>query len=142
MAALTGDKDRRRFGRPIQLNVGGVGTGVTIYAGAFVGVNAAGYIVPFTAATGLTPRGVAQKQVVNAGANGAEKCGAEEGDFEAENGTAGDALTVAEIGDTVYALDDNTAVKTDGTGTRSALGKLVTFSATGKPVIRVTSPIL
>lgn len=143
MTALAADKGRTRYGQPITLGRGGMATASTIYGGSLVCTNAGGYLVVGSTATGLIARGVAIVKVVNTGANGAVEAGFEEGDFEFENSAAADQLTVAEIGDTVYIVDDNTVAKTDGTGTRSAAGKLVAMDAkTGKPIVRVTSPIL
>lgn len=142
MTALAADKGRTRYGQPITLGRSLMAATTTIYGGSLVCSNAAGYLVVGSTATGLIARGVAILKCVNTGAAGAMECGFEEGDFEFENSAAADALAQAEVGDTVYIVDDNTVAKTDGTGTRSAAGKLIGFNPdNGKPIVRVTSPI-
>ncbi len=137
MTALAADKARMRLGPPVRLGRCGVATATTIYAGSLVMANAAGFAVPGATATGQFVLGVAILKVVNAGAKGAIEVGVEEGDFEFENSAAGDAIATANIGDTVYIVDDNTVALTDGTGTRSAAGKLVGMSVNSKPIVRV-----
>jgi hypothetical protein len=104
----------------------------TIYAGATVATDATGYAVPATAATGLKVWGVSEETVDNStGANGAKylkvRCGA----FTRDVGTAGDALGAADIGATVYAMDDHTVGKV-GTS-RSPAGIFLGFETDGTP---------
>lgn len=138
MAALTADKARSRLGEPIAVGRGGVAASSTIFLGSIVMTNAGGFCVAGATATGQFAQGVCTKKVVGTAANGGAEVAFEIGDFEFTSGTAGDALTVANIGDTVYIQDDDTAAATDGTGTRSALGKMVSIHpVSGKPVVRV-----
>lgn len=137
MTALAADKARMRYGTPIALGRRGVATATTIYNGSLTMVNAAGFLVPGATATGQFVRGVSTAKVVNAGANGAVECPVEEGDFEFESGTAGDAITVANIGDTAWIIDDNTVGATNGGATRSEAGKIIDISPNGKPIVRV-----
>ena len=44
------------------------------------------------------------------------------GCFRFANSAGGDEITIAEIGDVVFAVDDQTVAKTDGTSSRSPAG--------------------
>jgi len=126
MAALTGDKKQaRREGRHYDDPVAG---STTIYKGALVALNATGYLVPMSVATGLIARGVAKEQVDNSGgADGDLNCKSETGIYKFVNdGT--NPVSRATIGDNVYAEDDQT-VSTNATGT-SVAGELVDFDGT------------
>lgn len=137
MTALSKDIGRLRLGEPIAVGRGPAASSVTFYTGSIVMTNAAGYNTVGAAATGQFARGICTTGKVSPASNGAVEVGWEEGDFELESGTAADALTVANVGDTVYIIDDNTVGATDGTGTRSAAGKLVGISPNGKPIVRI-----
>lgn len=96
-----------------------------IFAGALVVLDASGNAKKGGAGTGLTARGVAMATVDNsAGAAGAESIETEKGTWRFENdGT--DTVDRTHIGGTAYIMDDQTVAATDGTGTRSAAGKIV-----------------
>lgn len=51
------------------------------------------------------------------------------GSFFLKNGTAGDAITEADVGKTCYVIDSITVGKTDGTGSRPAAGTILPFTA-------------
>lgn len=142
MAALTQNVGRLRLGQPIATGRGPAASSVTFRQGSILMTNAGGYVTVGATATGQFVRGICTTPKTSPASNGAVEVAWEEGDFELESGTAGDAITVANIGDTVYIIDDNTVGATDGGATRSAAGKLVAISPNGKPVVRVTSPIL
>jgi hypothetical protein len=136
--ALSADKTRTRFGEPTHYPKGHpVAASTTIYMGSIVMANAGGYAVVGATATGQFALGVARKKVVGNGTNGGATVEYECGDFEFESGTAGDALTIANVGDQVFLQDDDTAAATNGGSTRSALGTMVGVSANGKPIVRV-----
>lgn len=137
MTALSKDIARLRLGEPITQGRAPMATSTTFYAGSIVMTNAGGYATPGAVATGQFARGVCSLGKANSGSNGAAEIAFEEGDFEFESGTVADALTVANIGDTVYIIDDNTVGATDGTSTRSAAGKMVGLSPNGKPIVRI-----
>lgn len=136
--ALSADKARDRMGNPIHVpKAHPVVASTTIYMGSIVMANAAGYATVGATATGQFALGVATKKVVGNGTNGGVSVPYECGDFEFESGTAGDALTIANVGDQVFLIDDDTAGATNGGATRSALGTMVGVSAAGKPIVRV-----
>ncbi len=94
-----------------------------IYAGTLVVLNATGYVEPATTALGKIPVGRAREEVDNTlGQDGDESITVEQGEFKFDNSAAGDAITIAEIGDMCYAVDDQTVAKTNGGGTRSPAG--------------------
>lgn len=110
----------------------GVDGGSILYTGALIVFNALGYLAPGATATGLIAAGRAEKTVDNsAGADGAVTGKVKPGVFRYGNSAAADAITIAEIGDTCYIVDDQTVAKTDGTGTRSAAGKIVNVDSAG-----------
>lgn len=97
----------------------------TIYAGALVCLDASGWAVPGSTATTLTARGRAEELVDNSsGANGDKSVTVRRGVFQFAN-SGSDAIDRADIGGTAYIVDDETVAATDGTGTRSAAGKIV-----------------
>lgn len=129
MAALTQDRatpsrDLRAFDDPVKANA-------TIHAGALVMLDADGWAVPASAATGLTPRGRAAQAAAGGAADGATTVRVERGCFRFENSAAGDAVTRAHIGAPAYAVDDQTVSHSDGTATRSACGTIVDLDAEG-----------
>ncbi len=103
-----------------------------IHGGALVVLDASGWAVKASTATGLVVRGVAMAPADNTdGANGAIAVESRRGVFRFANSASGDAITRAEIGDTAYIVDDQTVAKTDGSGTRSAAGTIVDLDAEG-----------
>lgn len=127
LAAERGTKecDGVTFNRKVAANV-------KIYQGALVALTAAGYLTPGAAATTLIADGVALDTVDNTGgAAGDKSVEVKKGVFQFKNSAAGDAITIAELGDDCYIVDDQTVAKTDGTGTRSKAGKIVDLDAQG-----------
>ena len=113
-----------------------VATATTIYAGSLVCRNAGGYAIKGAVATTLKALGVCQKQVVNAGANGAKLVEVRRGTFPFKNSASGDLITIADVGNDCYIVDDETVAKTDGTASRSIAGK-VEFIRDGLVYVRV-----
>lgn len=132
MAALTAPRDTQEKAHSYMMaDQRGVATGVTIYAGAIVVRNAAGYLAPATTATTIAPMGVAQETVTNAGANGAVTCKFRQGLFRFNNSSAGDLLAISDIGADSYLVDDNTVAKTSATNTRTRAGKVFDVDSLG-----------
>ncbi|RIA44051.1 hypothetical protein DFR49_2287 [Hephaestia caeni] len=120
MAALTGDRNTPRAQGDVRN--GGVAASTTIYAGALVMRNAAGYLVKGATATGLTGVGRAEARVVNDGSAGDVALDYRSGTFRFDNSSSTDAITIAEIGEVCFAVDDHTVAKTDGSAARSPAG--------------------
>jgi hypothetical protein len=106
--------------------------GAHIYAGGFV-FNDAGVGRGGTPTATTPVLGVATYEVDNT--NGADNAVNVKADRERaypfNNGTSGDLLAATDIGNDVYAVDDNTVGKTSGTNTRPIAGKLVAIDALG-----------
>lgn len=125
--ALTNDRATPR--RANVDNNDPVAAGVKVYAGSILMLNASGDALPGTTATGLTPRGVAQECVDNSsGGAGAVTVSSMKSCFRFKNDAS---VTRADIGGTAYVVDDETVANTDGTNTRSALGKITDVDAHG-----------
>lgn len=121
--ALTSDRNTAQaLGDDFKYGVKGA---TTIYAGALVMLNATGFALPGAAATGQIAAGRAQARVVNAGADGDEGVTVRRGNFWWANSAAADLITIAQIGDDCYIVDDQTVAKTDGSASRSVAGKVL-----------------
>lgn len=121
MVALTKDRNTPRADG--DLRQGGVAAATTIFAGALVMRNAAGFLIEGQTATGLVGVGRAEEQKDNsAGANGALSLTYRPGVYRFANSAAGDLIADADIGALCYAVDDQTVAKTDGSSSRSPAG--------------------
>jgi len=130
MTALTSDRNTPRAEGDVQSYP--VLAATKIFAGGIVVLDAAGFARPGHTATGLIAAGRAEERIDNsAGANGDSNVKVRSGAFRYANSAAGDEITIAEIGDDCYLVDDQTVAKTDGTGTRSVAGKIVQVDAQG-----------
>lgn len=108
-----------------------VAAGVVIHAGALVMLTAAAFATPGATATGLKSRGVAMFSVDNSdGGDGDQILEVERGVFRFEN-DEGDAIDRTHIGESSYAVDDQTVAATDGGGTRSVAGKIIDVDTSG-----------
>ena len=116
----------------------GVAAAKKIFMGAIVVADAAGYARPGYVATGLRALGCAREAVDNsAGADGALTVPVEAGIYPLANSAAGDLITIADIGDDVYIVDDQTVAKTDGGATRSVCGQLFDIDENGTLWVKV-----
>lgn len=121
MTALSSDRNvnRRSCGR----RVFPVAASVVLFAGALVAINASGYAVPGSTATTLKGVGVATGRVDNsAGTAGALSVEVSGACWPFKNSASTDAITRADIGKTVYIVDDQTVALTSGSSTRSLAG--------------------
>lgn len=111
-----------------------------IYAGALVDVTgggSSGYAAPMTLGTGRKCKGVAKETADNtSGSNGAIKVVVQLSQtqngtrlFKLVNDPGAGALAAADIGVTVYALDDNAVTKTSTGAT--AIGEFVRLDSDG-----------
>ncbi len=103
-------------------------TGKTFYANAMVCLSG-GYLRPVTGVAGERVVGVADlvlaSSVVTTGSDGDTKVKVKTGIFPFAIGGSGDALTQADVGSRVYAMDDQTVGKTDGGVQRPIAGQLI-----------------
>lgn len=125
MTALTASrKIPSRTHRQIAI---GVAATTTIYSGALVATNAAGYLVPASADTDLDVVGVAREYADNSsGANGDKSVKVDlDGVFAFKNSAGGDEIDTTHRGQIVYAVDDQTVALTSSDGTRPPAGEVV-----------------
>jgi hypothetical protein len=139
MAALTSARNTPEMADGGRLAVYPVEANTKIYLGSMVALNGAGNAVPGSTATGLKVVGRADAKHGGApgenadntgGAAGAVAVVARRGVFLFANHGA-DAVTAAEVGKVCFVVDDQTVAKTNGTGTRSAAGRVVAIDASG-----------
>lgn len=130
MVALTADRNARR--REGDLRSSLVAANARIYTGALLMRNAAGYVLPGATATGGVGVGVALVGSDNTGgAAGAKSVTWRAGTYVFANSSAGDAITIAEIGDVAWIVDDQTVARTNGSATRSPAGIIEDVDASG-----------
>lgn len=128
--ALT--QDRNTPFKDAQLVPVPVAADTVIHAGALVVASATGFAAPGSVAATLTYLGRAEEAVDNTGgADGAKTVLVRRGKAFKWKNHAADPLTQADLGKTVYVVDDETVAKTSDTNARSAGGKLVQFEADG-----------
>lgn len=101
---------------------GAVAAGEKIFGGALVMRNAAGDLVKGVTALNLVGVGRAEQTVDNiGGASGDVSLTYRSGVFRFENEST-DLITAADIGQSCYAVDDQTVARTSGGATRSKAG--------------------
>jgi hypothetical protein len=131
MAALTADRYTLAHDGGAFRTIG-VAAGKKIFAGSLVLASATGMAEPGTVAVGLTALGRAEFQADNSlGVDGAITVKIRRGIFNFASGAGADAITIANIGQTVYVIDDQTVGLTNGTNTRSAAGEVFMVDADG-----------
>lgn len=119
-----------------------VKAGDWVKAGSLVVYNSDGTISPATTSTGLVVLGRAETDGNNTDTLDVPPVvRVVTGVFSWENSGTTDEITVAELGTIVYAVDDQTVAKTDGTGSRSPAGVCMGLDDDGKPMV-ATSPLL
>lgn len=130
MGALTADRNTAE--RTGELLSAGCAAAVVCRAGGIAVLDASGNIKPGVAATGLICVGRFEETVDNsAGLADALTATAKRGVFRYANSAAADAITVAEIGDACFIVDDQTVAKTDDTGARSVAGIIADVDSAG-----------
>jgi hypothetical protein len=130
MAALTSGRDTRmRLG---DIRSGLVAANVKLFPGALLMRVAAGHVTKGATATGSVGIGRCEELVDNTGgAAGAVRVKWRPGIFLFANSAAGDAITIAEIGDVCFIVDDQTVAKTNGSSTRSPAGIIEDVDSSG-----------
>ena len=141
MTALTAPRNTPRLGDTNQPNKFRIpiAAATKLYQGGIVCVNASGLAVPGSTSTTLKAAGVAEKTYDNsAGAASAFNVEALAGVHWLNSGTAGDAITQANLGATVYIIDDNTVGLTNGGATRSVAGVVVDVDSVLGIAVRIS----
>ncbi len=132
MPALTQDRDTQR--RAGKKGSGPVAAATKIFAGSIVcAQTGAAFLTKGATSTTLRGIGVAEETVDNsAGAAGALNVPYDrDGWFRFANSSAGDRITLADVGADCFIVDDQTVAKTNGTNTRSVAGKVRDVDASG-----------
>lgn len=133
MTALTADRNTPRLVGDIKR---GPAAAVKLFAGALAMRNASGYITKGQAALGLVGCGRVEDYVDNsAGSAGDLDVPFRSGVFAYANSSSADEITIADIGNLAYAVDDQTVAKTHGSNTRSPAGIIVGLDAQGVHVL-------
>jgi hypothetical protein len=110
-----------------------------VFKGGLVATDNTGYVISGSAigATGLKIWGIASKDVNNTGgANGALTVDVVKGVYPFAN-LGGDPVAQADVGNTVFADDDQTIRKTSNTSTRSNAGQFIGFDENGLALVQV-----
>ena len=130
MAGLSSDTIiKRRSGDSVELPVAAK---ANIYGGAIVAVNATGFAVPASEAVDLKAVGCAKQQALNAlGADGDMTVQVEKGIFCFANSSAADAITLTNLSDICYMVDDQTVALTSNENKRSKAGTVFDVDENG-----------
>jgi len=119
--ALTAPRATAQIQNPEKRNLP-VAANVAVWQGGLA-MLVGGYVKPGAVATGGLGVGRFSASVSNiGGAAGAVSVDVRTGVFKFFNSSGGDAITNANIGATVYIVDDETVALTNGSGTRSPAG--------------------
>lgn len=129
MSALTGPRNTiEKMGKFLSVPAAG---NVVLYQGALA-VMDGGVCKPGYEATDLIALGRVEETVDNrGGAAGAKNVLISAGTFRFANSGGADAIAVGDVGKDAYVVDDQTVAKTDGSGARSAAGKIMDVDAAG-----------
>lgn len=146
MTALAKDRKTAQYGTPDEVVPGllafPVAAATTIYAGSLVATNASGYAVPASASTALKLWGRAEQQVINTTAAGFGSAG--DLDVTVKPGvfafTASGTITIANVGQACYAVDDQTIATTDGAGLYPYAGVIYGVAPDGQIYVGVGVP--
>lgn len=123
-------QDRNTSMKATDVVVLGLAASTRIFGGSLVMLNAAGFLVPGSTATGLTYAGRAEEFADNtSGAAGAVKTPVRRN--KAFKWTNDGSIVQANLLKTAYVVDDGTVAATDGGGTRSAAGRIVGIDSDG-----------
>lgn len=122
MAALTAD--RQTVSKLTGIKSYPVLTGTTIYKGAIVAINAAGYAIPATDTAGLVVVGIADEKVVNSGASGSVLIRVL---YDRLFLLPATSITQAMVGTNMVVVDDATVDDAAGATNDIVVGKLIEY---------------
>lgn len=132
--ALSTERDTPRMGADAvieQLSVP-VAAATKIYRGGLVCLNLSGYAVPGSASAALRAIGRAESTQDNTGGSAGDlDVEVSRGTFRFANSAGDDAITLADVGQPCYVVDDQTVARTDANGVRSYAGRVMLKDATG-----------
>ena len=130
MAALSADRNTPiRTAEDFEFPVA---ASTLIYAGSLVCINASSLATKGAVATTLKAVGVSEHRADNSGGvAGAIRVRCRKGPHRFANSAAADAITLADVGNDCFIVDDQTVAKTNGSNTRSVAGKVFDVDADG-----------
>ena len=109
-----------------------VAAATKIPGGVIVALNASGLAVNGATATTLKAVGMSEALADNSAGSASDiKVSVRRGCFKFGNSTAGDAITLADVGASCYIVDNQTVAKTNGSATRSVAGVIRDVEADG-----------
>lgn len=109
-----------------------VAAAANLFGGALVCLNSAGFATRGAVSATLRAVGVAIEQANNAGgANGAINVKVRRGVWQFANSSAGDLVTLANVGQQCFIVDDSQVAATNGGSTRSVAGIVRDVDAQG-----------
>lgn len=138
MAAITTARPRIRVGAlppvsPLSLPLKG---GIVIPAGACADKDASGYGTNGATNTTGKTAGIAQVTYDTTGLNDGDKWGDFHfGTWVFENSASTDQITVADVGNDCFLVDNNTVARTNGTNTRHVAGKVYAIETDGRVAV-------
>lgn len=131
MSALTADRDTQNrsgvvFNYPAK-------AGKRFFVGAIAAIDSAnGFLTPGAASTTLKAAGIVIDQIDNTnGADGAAGVPIRRGMWRVANSAGADQISLVDVGNDCYIVDDQTVAKTDGGGARSVAGKVADIDPAG-----------
>lgn len=125
MTAATADRLLSRFGDGAVQNLElPMGASTTMFRATMISLDVSGFAFPTTGSLARRVVGVSTEAKANTGAAGAKTIRVERGCFGLVNGTGDDAITVADVGQVCYALDDQTVTRTSQNGTLPFAGRV------------------
>lgn len=102
-----------------------VAAGAALYAGGIYCLDATGHAVPASESNTLKVRARVSVAVDNTGgSDGDMTVNGEKGVINANNSSGADEITIADIENDCYLVDDQTVARTDNGGARSRAGKV------------------
>ncbi len=109
-----------------------VAAGKNIFTGALVCLNSTGFLEPGSAGNTLVADGVAIESRDNTlGQDGDLICIVDKRPHRFANSADADLITIAQIGDACYVVDDQTVAKTNGGGARPSAGTITDVDDSG-----------
>lgn len=138
MTALAADKNW--ISKDGKLRSFPVATATTIYKGSMVCINSSGYLVPAADTSGYSNvMGIADEQVVNAGANGAKNCRVVRGRLVLMTAVS---ITQGMVGDVMYVVDDATVDDVAGVSNGIRAGVLEAYVSSTSGWVYFDVPLL
>lgn len=138
MALSTANRDTTKYNETtLHLNYPVKG-GVHLYQGTIGALNASGLLIAAGASGTVKTVGRITAEVDATGySDGALTLNVEEGIYWLDNSSGGDLIAQADVGKDCYVVDDHTVAKTDNSGARARMGKIINIDPVKGVAVRV-----